>query len=196
MSTAVITSQLFAAPAVLNSVAAPVTVVDPLAVVTTAPIPALTSVVAPDTIVVAVLTPEPIRAATSLAAPNTIVDPLTAVTPDPIPAPTSVAAPDGLGLANVITGADPSNQILTASAANDTFVFSGNFGQDTIVSLNLQRDIIEIDRTLAPDFGTLLARAQENGPDTVISLDASNTITIQNVTLAEISAHETAFRII
>jgi hypothetical protein len=106
------------------------------------------------------------------AAPNT--QPADATQPDATPQPASAPA---VGL-----------------AAADTFVFAANFGNVTIGNFDLGTDVIEIDHTVFADFEALLAAAHDDGNgNAVIAADAHDTITVKNVTVAQLVQHQGDF---
>jgi hypothetical protein len=99
--------------------------------------------------------------------------------------------------ANVIV-ASPSNPFLTGLAANDVFVFKPGFGNSTIANFNPASDSIDIDHTLFATVATILAsaRAIDGGTDTLIVDAAHDTITLKNVTVAQLQAHAGDFHIV
>ena len=83
------------------------------------------------------------------------------------------------------------NDYLSGGAGNDKFVFAAGFGNDTIADFqNTEgiQDIIQFDRTLFADFSAVQSHMAQVGSNAVITLDANNTIEIQNVTLSELHA--------
>jgi Ca2+-binding RTX toxin-like protein len=73
---------------------------------------------------------------------------------------------------------------------SDTFVFAANCGPETIP----YTDVIEIDRTVFADIQALLAAAHddENG-SAVIAADSHDTITLKDVTVAQLIEHQGDF---
>jgi len=82
-----------------------------------------------------------------------------------------------------------------ATAANgDTFVFAANFGNATISNFHPATDVIEIDHTVIANFQALLTAAQDDGHgNAVITADPHDTITIKNVTVAQLVQHQSDF---
>src|SRR5262245_44982478 len=82
-----------------------------------------------------------------------------------------------------------------ATGANgDTFVFAANFGHETIANFHPDTDVIEIDHTVFADFQALLAATHDDGNgNTVIAANANDTITVKNVTVAQLVQHQSDF---
>lgn len=79
-------------------------------------------------------------------------------------------------------------------AGDDTFRFAADFGHDSIADFTAgagSEDAIAFG-SLFDDFDDLLSAATQSGLDTVITYDADNTITLENVALA--SLHSDDFR--
>ena len=79
-------------------------------------------------------------------------------------------------------------------AGGDTFVFAANFGNVTIGNFHPETDVIEIDHTVFADFQELLAAAHDDGNgNAVIAADPQDTITLKNVTVAQLVQHQGDF---
>jgi T1SS-143 domain-containing protein len=79
-------------------------------------------------------------------------------------------------------------------AAADTFVFAANFGNVTLANFDPGTDVIEIDHTVFADFQELLAAAHDDGSgNAVIAADSHDTITLKNVTVAQLVQHQGDF---
>jgi serralysin len=89
----------------------------------------------------------------------------------------------------VITGG-AGNDSLTGGSGSDTFVFKSGFGLDAVTDFTAGADVIEIGDALFADFAAVQAASQQVSGDVVITLDASNTITLQNVTLANLQQND------
>jgi hypothetical protein len=87
----------------------------------------------------------------------------------------------------------------TASASptangNDTFVFAANFGHETITNFHPDTDVIEIDHAVFANFQALLAATHDDGNgNAVITADPNDTITVKNVTVAQLVQHQGDF---
>lgn len=85
---------------------------------------------------------------------------------------------------------------LTGGTQSDTFSIAGNFGHDTItdfVAGPASADVIEFGSSLFADFAAVLAATSQIGANTVITFDASNTVTLQNVTLTNLHQDDFTF---
>src|SRR5262245_61627224 len=76
----------------------------------------------------------------------------------------------------------------------DTFVFAANFGHETIANFHPDTDVIEIDHTVFADFQALLAATHDDGSgNAVIAANPNDTITVKNVTVAQLVQHQSDF---
>jgi Ca2+-binding RTX toxin-like protein len=88
------------------------------------------------------------------------------------------------------------NDTITGGAGIDTFVFHSGFGADIINSFTASgtsHDIIQIDKTLFADWAHLLGATTQVGTDLKITYDASDTITLKNVALANFTSADAVF---
>jgi serralysin len=89
------------------------------------------------------------------------------------------------------------NDVLTGGTGQDTFVFGAGLGLDRITDFKpgiaSDHDIIQFDAALFPDFASVMAHAAQVGANVVITHDAANTLTLQNVTLAKLVAADFLF---
>jgi len=90
------------------------------------------------------------------------------------------------------------NDTFTGYGGVDTFAFGGDFGNDTVRDFVAGQgigvdDVLQLDHTQFADFNAVLAHSQQNGADTVISLDPTHSITLLNVSLASLQAHDFVF---
>jgi Ca2+-binding RTX toxin-like protein len=87
------------------------------------------------------------------------------------------------------------NVTLTGGAGSDNFVFAPNFWNTTVTDFTPGTDLISVDHTVFANVAALLAAAQPSGQDVVISADPNHTITLKNVLLAQLTAHQSDFHI-
>jgi VCBS repeat-containing protein len=88
----------------------------------------------------------------------------------------------------------PTQTAASPAATGDAFVFAANFGNVTLTNFDPATDVIEIDHTVFADFQALLAATQDDGNgNSVITADPHDTITIKNVTVAQLIQHQGDF---
>jgi Ca2+-binding RTX toxin-like protein len=78
------------------------------------------------------------------------------------------------------------NDTLTGGTGNDTFIFRSGFGQDVITDFTpgaASNDVIEFQDDLFANFDAVLAAASTSGANTIIIVDGTTQITLQNVAL-------------
>src|SRR5579885_2631773 len=86
------------------------------------------------------------------------------------------------------------NDILSGGSGHDGFVFNtAGFGQDKIADFKPGTDTISFDHTVFSDFAAVQAAAAQVGDDVVITHDASNTITLQHMTMAQLHGSDFLF---
>ena len=77
---------------------------------------------------------------------------------------------------------------LTAGSGIDTFMFAPNFGNETIKNFQ-PHDIIELPTSLFSSFHDVKDSMVTVGSHTVITFDATDTITLTHITAAQLHAH-------
>lgn len=85
---------------------------------------------------------------------------------------------------------------LTGGAGNDSFVFASGFGKDIITDFDVgagSDDVIEFEDAVFADLTAVLAAASQVGADTLITYDAGNTITLKNVSVANLHTDDFRF---
>ncbi|MDE5458607.1 calcium-binding protein [Bradyrhizobium sp. CSA112] len=88
------------------------------------------------------------------------------------------------------------NDYLAGGSGNDTFVFAAGFGKDTVADFQNSdgvQDRVQIDKAIFADFSALQSHMAEVGTSVVITVDANNTIEIQNATLSQLHASDFLF---
>ena len=78
------------------------------------------------------------------------------------------------------------NDTLSGGSGNDTFVFRANLGQDTVTDFTIGSDVLEFRDGIFADAAAALAAATVSGSDTLITIDAGNTVLLKNVALANL----------
>jgi hypothetical protein len=102
----------------------------------------------------------------------------------------------GTSSANTLTGT-ASNELLYGGSGADTFAFASLFGQDLIADFAVSgngHDIINFHANSALNsFVNVLSHTTDVGSGVVISQDASNTLTLNNVTKASLATGDFTF---
>jgi serralysin len=75
---------------------------------------------------------------------------------------------------------------LTGGKGADTYVFTGQFGQNTITNYNANKDIIELDQSQFINLGAVYDAAHQVGANTVITVGTEGTITLTGVSLSHL----------
>jgi len=102
----------------------------------------------------------------------------------------------GNNLDNVIIG-NEGNNILTGGGGSDTFVFKPNFGHDTIADFHPGQDLLQFDHTLFVNVSDVMSHTGDDGHgNAIITVDANNSVMIQNVVLATLQQHMSDFHIV
>jgi autotransporter passenger strand-loop-strand repeat protein len=114
---------------------------------------------------------------------------------------TSAATPSALAspLSN-----DPANTLNGADSGKDTFVFSGDFGQNTInnfITRNMgNHDILELSKAQFGDLATMIKNGdiQQVGNDTIITnpLNSADTIKLIGVSAVDLESHPSDFHFV
>ena len=81
------------------------------------------------------------------------------------------------------------NELLFGNGNNNTFVFSSNFGKDTIEDFHPSNDVVQISHDVFSDFANALAHASQVGHDVVITVDPHNSITLHNTELSQMNGN-------
>src|SRR5439155_16684524 len=68
------------------------------------------------------------------------------------------------------------NDTMSGGTGNDTFVFRANSGQDTITDFTPGQDALAFADGIFADAAAALAAATASGNNTLITIDATNTI--------------------
>jgi hypothetical protein len=86
---------------------------------------------------------------------------------------------------------------IASGPGHDTFVFAPNFGQATIAGFKPGTDTIQIDHALVASVSALLASGHDDSHGNAVITDAAHdVITLQNVTTAQLLAHQGDFHLV
>ncbi|MDF0585064.1 calcium-binding protein, partial [Bradyrhizobium yuanmingense] len=102
------------------------------------------------------------------------------------------------GLDNDILIGGAGNDVATGGTGADIFVVGVGDGSDTVTDFiagsGADHDMVRFDRTMFADFASVIAAASQVGSDVVISLGNGDSLTLQNVDLAALTADNFEFR--
>ncbi len=73
---------------------------------------------------------------------------------------------------------------LYGGKTTDTFMFSPNLGNETINNFKTAQDVIDLPQSLVASFAALQADMHSSGVNTVITFDATDSITLSHVATA------------
>lgn len=88
------------------------------------------------------------------------------------------------------------NDVLTGGKGVDTFIFGSGFGHDRITDFAVNgtnQDFIQFDSAIFADFAAVMANAAQVGKAVVITVDANNSLTLDKVSLASLTAGDFLF---
>jgi Ca2+-binding RTX toxin-like protein len=78
--------------------------------------------------------------------------------------------------------------ILTGGVGADTFAFPDAMGQDEVTNFNVAKDTLQFNATLFANFSAAMTNASQVGANTVFTIDANDTVTLDNVTKTSLTA--------
>ena len=81
------------------------------------------------------------------------------------------------------------NEVLFGNGGNNTFVFAGNFGKDTVADFHPATDVLQFGYTAFTHVADVLAHAAQVGADVTVTVDAEQAVTLSNTVLAQLNAH-------
>jgi Ca2+-binding RTX toxin-like protein len=78
--------------------------------------------------------------------------------------------------------------IMTGGAGHDTFAFPNVMGHDEITNFGIAKDTLQFNSTLFANFTAAMNAASQVGANTVFTIDANDTVTLDNVTKTSLTA--------
>ena len=90
----------------------------------------------------------------------------------------------GAAQATTVSGT-AGNGVLFGNGGNNTFVFAGNFGKDTVADFHAATDVLQFDHTAFTDVADVLAHAAQAGADVTVTVDATHSVTLSNTVLSQ-----------
>ena len=77
---------------------------------------------------------------------------------------------------------------LTGGAGGDTFAFPNVMGHDSVTNFGTAKDTLQFNMTLFSNFTAAMNAASQVGANTVFTVDANDTVTLDNVTTTSLTA--------
>jgi hypothetical protein len=81
------------------------------------------------------------------------------------------------------------NEVLFGNGGTDTFVFGGNVGKATVADFQANNDAVQLSHNAFSSFADVLAHAAQVGTDVTIAIDASNSVTLHNTALTQLTSN-------
>jgi serralysin len=78
--------------------------------------------------------------------------------------------------------------ILTGGVGHDTFAFPNVMGHDEVTNFGLAKDTLQFNMTLFSNFTAAMNHASQSGANTVFTIDANDTVTLDNITKTSLTA--------
>ena len=82
------------------------------------------------------------------------------------------------------------NETFFGKGGTDTFVFSANFGNDTIADISASNDIVQLTHNQVVDIASALVASTQVGSDVVVAVDSHDSITLHNTALAQLTGND------
>jgi Ca2+-binding RTX toxin-like protein len=78
--------------------------------------------------------------------------------------------------------------VMTGGAGHDIFAFPNVMGHDEVTNFGLAKDTLQFNMTLFSNFTAAMNHASQSGANTVFTIDANDTVTLDNVTKTSLTA--------
>jgi Ca2+-binding RTX toxin-like protein len=86
----------------------------------------------------------------------------------------------------IVTG--NAGTIMTGGAGSDTFAFPNVMGHDSVTNFGTAKDTLQFNMTLFANFSAAMADASQVGANTVFTIDANDSVTLDNVNKSNLTA--------
>ena len=90
--------------------------------------------------------------------------------------------------ADLLAVAGTAGTVMTGGAGHDTFAFPNVMGQDEVTNFGIAKDTLQFNATLFANFTAAMNAASQAGANTVFTIDAGDTVTLDNVTKTSLTA--------
>jgi autotransporter passenger strand-loop-strand repeat protein/uncharacterized repeat protein (TIGR03803 family) len=90
--------------------------------------------------------------------------------------------------ADLLVVAGTAGTIFTGGAGHDTFAFPNAMGHDEVTNFGIAKDTLQFNATLFSNFTAAMNQASQSGANTVFTIDADDTVTLDNVTKSSLTA--------
>jgi hypothetical protein len=98
----------------------------------------------------------------------------------------TAAAPVTNNTADTLVGV--ADATLVGSPASDTFVIGAGAGHQTIQNFDSAHDTLQFSASLFANYAAAMTDAKQMGTDTVFTIDARDSVTVQNVNMSSLTA--------
>jgi hypothetical protein len=90
--------------------------------------------------------------------------------------------------ADILSVTGTAGTILTGGTGADTFSFSNAMGHDEVTNFGIAKDTLQFNATLFANFTAAMASTTQSGANTLFTIDANDTVTLDNVTKTSLTA--------
>jgi hypothetical protein len=90
--------------------------------------------------------------------------------------------------ADILSVTGTAGTIMTGGAGADTFAFPDAMGQDEVTNFGIAKDTLQFNASLFANFTAAMQSATQVGANTVFTIDANNSVTLDNVTKSSLAA--------
>jgi hypothetical protein len=94
----------------------------------------------------------------------------------------------------IVAGATPASRVASLSAVlydnsgATTFAIGPGAGQDTVIGFKITQDTVQFSASLLANFAAAMIGASQVGANTVFTIDANDSATLQNVNMSSLTA--------